>query len=255
MGGYFSSWYKRLKKVYIPLLITCVLAMLLYIFLPVKFSIEESELIGFPKDIWYLHNFKPEYFKTLMHHLFGWKDWYVFCIMIFYSLFYLSQSMTRSNPSSQSFVLWLMLVVYFVLAYFYFGKPEAHWYRYCWAFFLGHVHGKMVQSGKTNKWDFLMLAGLLTTIVFESIFMILSYIVAVVIIIICSIINRRHYIDSRVLAFMGGISYFFYLSHVRIGYTIMAYSDVNSVFLWVAITIITSFGLKTAYDHFLLNNK
>ena len=251
-GGHLSSWYNRIKKVYFPLLITCVIAMLLYTILPVKFSLEESEIVGFPKDIWYMHNFKPDYLKILAPHLFGWKDWYVFCIMIFYSFFYLSQSLTRSNPANQTWVLWLMMVVYFIFAYFYFGKAEAHWYRYCWAFFLGHVHGKTVQCGKVNKWDVLMLVGLLVTIIVESRFMILSYITAVLIIIVCSLINKKYYINSCLLAFMGGISYFFYLSHERLGYTAMAYTEINSVILWVVITIIISFALKATYDCLLL---
>ncbi len=78
--------------------------MLIYAMLPVKFSLEESEILSIPKDIWYLHNFKPYYLKALASHLLGWKDWYVFCIMIFYSFFYLSQSLTRSNSANQTWV-------------------------------------------------------------------------------------------------------------------------------------------------------
>ena len=242
-GSYLSSWYKRLKKVYIPLLFTCVIAMILYTILPVKYSLEESEVLNIPQDIWYLHHFTPAYLKTLVPHLFGWKDWYVFCIMIFYSFFYLSKSLTRSNPSNQTWVLWILMVAYFIMAYYYFGKLEAHWYRFCWIFFGGHVHGKMVQSGRINKWDLLMLVGLTTTIAVESKYMIISYIIAVVIIAICSLLNRKYIVNSRVLVFMGTISYFFYLSHIRIGYTLMSYINVYSILLWLLITVAISFGL------------
>lgn len=245
--GYLSIWYKRIKKVYIPLLITCVIAMLLYSVLPERYSIEESELLGFPKDIWYMHNFNTAYLKTLIPHLFGWKDWYVFCIMIFYSLFYLSQSMTRSNPINQTWVLCLMMIAYFVFAYFCFGKAEAHWYRYCWAFFFGHIHAKMVQSGKMSRWDILMQVILLSMILLENRYLIFSYIVALVIIVVCSILNKKYIINSRSLAFMGGISYFFYLSHMRIGYALMDYTDVCSVLLWVAITVSVSWLLLKLY--------
>ncbi len=225
------------------MLLTCVIAMLLYAVLPLKFSMDESEILSVPKEIWYMHNFKPEYLKTLLSHLLGWKDWYVFCIMIFYSLFYLSQSLTRNNPENQTWVLWLMMISYFVFAYFYFGELEAHWYRFCWIFFGGHIHGKMVQSGRASKWDLLLLIGLSTTIAIESKYMILSYVIAVVIIVICSLINRRFVVNSRVLAFMGAISYFFYLSHIRIGYTLLSYINVYSILVWIFITIVISFGL------------
>lgn len=242
-GAYLSIWYQRIKKVYIPLLLTCVIAMLLYAVLPLKFSMDESEILSVPKDIWYFHNFSPEYLITLIPHFLGWKDWYVFCIMIFYSLFYLSQSLTRNNPENQTWVLWLMMISYFVFAYFYFGELEAHWYRFCWIFFGGHIHGKMVQSGRASKWDLLLLIGLSTTIAIESKYMILSYVIAVVIIVICSLINRRFVVNSRVLAFMGAISYFFYLSHIRIGYTLLSYINVYSILVWIFITIVISFGL------------
>ena len=229
------------------MLLTCVVAMVLYAVLPVRFSLEESEMLSVPKDIWYLHNFSPEYLKTLLPHLFGWKDWYVFCILIFYSFFYLSQSLTRSNPANQTWVLWLMMVAYFVFAYFYFGKAEAHWYRYCWAFFLGHVHGKMVQNGKTNKWDILMLVGLLATIVLESRYMVISYFIAMLVVVVCAILNKSLTMNSSLLAFMGSISYFFYLSHGRISGTIMVYSGLYSVIFWVSLTIVFSYLLRKVH--------
>lgn len=233
-----------MKKVYLPLLLVCVIAMVLYAILPTKFTLEESESLQVSKDIWYLHNFSPEYFGTLIYHILGWKDWYVFCIIIFYSFFYLSQYLSRKNPQNQTWILWLMFIAYYVFAYWYFGQAEAHWYRYCWAFFLGHIHGKMVQSGKANRWDVIMLAVLLSTIFLESRFMKLSYAAAIIIVIGCVLLNKRYAINSKSLAFMGSISYFFYLSHGRISGTIMAYSEIYSVTFWVFLTILFSFLLQ-----------
>lgn len=247
-GGYLTTWYKRIKKVYIPMLLTCVVAMVLYAVLPVKFSLEESEMLSVPKDIWILHNFSPKYLKTLLPHLFGWKDWYVFCILIFYSIFYLSQSLTRSNPANQTWMLWLMMVAYFAFAYFFFGKAEAHWYRYCWVFFLGHVHGKMVLSSKVNKLDVIMLISLMVTVLFESRYMLISYFVAMLIILACILLNKRFTMNSRILAFMGGISYFFYLSHERICSLVMTYTNTYSVIMWTMTTIIISLFLSRFYN-------
>lgn len=240
---YLSIWFKRLKKVYIPLLLTCIIAFIIYAILPCKYSLEESELLSIPQDIWYLHHFSPDYLSSLLPHLFGWKDWYVFCIMIFYTLFYLSLSLTRNNPSNQTWVLWILMTVYFIVAYYYFGKLEAHWYRFCWIFLGGHVHGKMVQCGKFDKCDLLLFLSLTSTIAFESKYMILSYVVAVAIIAMCSFINRKYIVNSRVLMFIGTISYFFYLSHIRIGYTLMSYINVYSIIIWLLVTVVVSFIL------------
>lgn len=247
-GGYLTIWYKRIKKVYIPLLLVCFISMALYVVLPVKFSIEESETLQVSKDIIYIHNFSPNYLKILFVHLFGWNDWYVLCIMIFYSLYYLSLSLTKNNPSTQTFALWLMMVAYFIFAFIYFGKAEAHWYRYCWTFFLGHVHGKVVQIGKTNRWDLSMLLVLFGTILFEALYMKLSYFMAIFIIVLCSIINKKYLMHSSLLAFMGGISYFFYLSHERIGYLLISYINCHSVIAWVALCILISMVLKKMYS-------
>ena len=224
--------------------------MFFYALLPVKFTVEESLMLSVPKDIWYIHHLSQDFWGILVPHLFGWKDWYVFCIMIFYTLFYLSLSITRKQPENQTWVLWIMMIVYFVFAYFFFGKPEAHWYRYCWAFFIGHIHAKMVKMGKTNYWDLTMLAVLLATILLESMFMILSYIIAVIIIAICSLLSKRFTMNSKVMAFMGGISYFFYLSHGRISGVLMPYSGCYSVFLWVVSTIAVSYLLLRFYSLF-----
>lgn len=240
-------WFKRIKKVYIPLLFTCVMAILIYAILPEFSSIEIAEQLRIPKDIALLHHLSVDNVIIIVTHALGWRDWYVFCIMIFYSIFYLSLYLTKNNPQYQTVLLWLMMVVYFVLAYLYFGPQEAHWYRYCWAFFLGHIHAKMVKNDSVNKWDLMLLGILSIQIIIESIYMIASYMTAVVILIVCSIINKKYYMNSPVLAFMGGVSFFFYLSHIRIGYTLMAYINFYSVIFWVLLTVAISFGLSKAY--------
>lgn len=72
----------------------------------------------------------------------------------------------------------------------------------------------------------------------------LSYAAAIIIVIGCVLLNKRYAINSKSLAFMGSISYFFYLSHGRISGTIMAYSEIYSVTFWVFLTILFSFLLQ-----------
>ena len=232
-GGISNICIKRLKKVYFPLLVTCIVTMLIYATLPIKFSSEEIALLRIPKDIELLHDFTPANLFILLPHLFGWRDWYVCCIIIFYLMFYLSQYLSLDKSINQTWLLWLMFIGYFVLAYFYFGPSEAHWYRYCWAFFLGHVHAKVVKTNKIERGDIIMLALLLSTMIIESRFMIISYLMAIIILTVCIEINRKYEMDSRILAYMGSISFFFYLSHIRIGYIFVSYLNFYSVIFWI----------------------
>lgn len=248
LGAFLPIWFKRMKKVYIPLLLTCVVAIVVYIILPDRFSMNELESMGMPKDIWYLHHYNQEYISALLPRVFGWKDWYVFCIMIFYSFYYLSKFLTRRKTRYQTLALWLMFVIYYICAYLYFGPPEAHWYRYCWAFFLGHIYAKMVQSNVVSKWDLVMFTVLFATILMELLTMITSYFIAILILIISAKLNKKYIMNSKPLAFMGGISYFFYLSHGRIGYFFIVYSGLYSVILWVIVTIVISLILSKVYE-------
>ena len=248
-------WFKRIKKVYLPLFLSCVAAFLIYALLPEKFNPEEAANLRISQDINYIHHFSLSSLKVFIPHLLGWKDWYVFCIMIFYSLFYISQLLTHNKPANHTWLLWLMMLVYFVLAYCFIGLTEAHWYRYCWAFFYGHVYGKIVKSQVVNRWDLLMLLIMLGTTLLESWFLILSYFMAFLLLYVSARINRSYYMESRVLAFMGCISYFFYLTHIRIGYTFISYLEIHSVLLWVMITVIISWCLTYLYNYMIKPKK
>lgn len=52
---------------------------------------------------------------------------------------------------------------------------------------------------------------------------------------------------GKVMLWLGAISYFFYLAHVRIGYTLVSYSTIDSICLWAGITTLLSWGLYTVY--------
>ena len=251
-SGDVSSWIKRMKKVYLPLFYTCVLSLLLYCFLPdmVTKADIDSTSPGFVENIYMIHNFSIDYLWVLCSRALGWKDWFVFCIMVFYSLFYLSLGLSKNRTQVQTRALWLMLVGYFLLAYLYFGPKEAHWYRYCWAFFFGHINAKMVQ-GVGGKMDLIMFIALSLTIFIEPSDMILSYVIAISILFIVTRINLKYTMESRSLAFMGAISYFFYLSHIRISYTLLSFMNIYNMFFWIVLTVIVSYGLKISYSYIL----
>ncbi len=251
--GIIQSWLKRIKKVYLPLLLTCVVAVLLYCIIPSSFSISDSETLMLTKDIYYIHHYNSAYLIGIILHMIGWCDWYVLCIILFYSFFYLSLKLTQTRSNKQTVVLWVFMLVYFFFAYFFFGSKEAHFYRYCWIFFLGHVHGKIVLTKELKKQDMLLLLLLGLTAFTTGWEMLINYVIGIILIAVCIMINRKYIIDSRFLTFMGGISYFFYLSHIRIGYVLMSYTPFFSALLWTVITIMAAAGLKLGYDKLRLN--
>lgn len=90
-----SQWWKRCKKIYLPLLITVVVAFAMYAFLPESFSIEEAKRLWKPEDIHFLHHLQWTDTWTLLSSLFWNYDWYVRCILIFYTIYYVSNYVSK----------------------------------------------------------------------------------------------------------------------------------------------------------------
>ena len=248
----FAVLIKRLKKVYLPLLFVAIITMMTYILLPDRYSLEDLSKI-WASDLYYIHHCSYHDIPHLILSALGWPDWYVFCIMIFYSLFYLSKYVSQKIAISQTIVLWYLFIAYFIIAYFYFGPPEAHWYRFCWVFFGAHLHAIWKDLSISVKKVYSMLFVVIAlTMIIESKWMIISYMIAVIGITLFTFLNRRFTIQSPILAFLASISYFFYLSHIRIGYQLMTYTNIESVLFWVILTCAISFILKKAYSKFVI---
>lgn len=194
--------------------------------------------------------------KSLVINTLGLSDWYVICILIFYSLFYLANYLSAKLRLNVTAVLSIFMLLYFAIAYSNMGMENAHWFRYPWVFVLGHI----IAKGKNNKmWANIFIMGLFTlTLLFlchvnkVETRMCACYAVALLGLIGFSCINRHYHYNGNVLLFIGGISYFFYLSHVRIAYALMNYCGCNSIVLWIATTILISCGLKHLYNRFPL---
>jgi peptidoglycan/LPS O-acetylase OafA/YrhL len=243
-----EQWFKRIKKIYLPLLIVCLCTTLLYAILPEKFSKEELDAFMLSTDIYSLHHISGENIWQIILHSIGWRDWYVCCILLFYSFFYLSQSLNKKIHISQTYLLFIFLVLYYVWAYFYFGPPQAHWYRYCWVFFGGHLHARWKMLEKRERQVSLALfAVLATTALTQGSHMYLSYFIAVFLLIMVMLYNRKYTSEGRVLMFLGGISYFYYLCHLRIGYYTLVYIGSMSIILWLLISTIVAYLLNMLY--------
>lgn len=237
-----AQWLKRIKKIYLPLLVVCVTTTILYFLLPEKYSVEECERLWLSSDIHDLHHLNISVLPTIVIHTIGWRDWYVCCILLFYTFFYFSQFLEEKTNINQTYILWTFMLIYFIWAYFYFGPPQAHWYRYCWVFFGGHCHARWANwSMKYKIINCVLFFLLASSLLVQEMTMLIVYFLAFIGLLVAIIFNGKYTIDNKILACMGSISYIFYLSHIRIGYHILTYVGVNSILLWVSITLLSSY--------------
>lgn len=222
----FKVWWNRVKKIYMPLLLTCICATILGL----AFNFDLTNPI------------------QLIKSTFGLFDWYVFCILIFYSLFYISLFISNKVKINQTAILTFLLIIYFLIAYRCFGAENAHWYRFPWAFLLGHV----IAMNKMNKSKFnfiCLLTLLLCFFSLQDILILSCSLLAVLSLGIFSYINRKYEFEGKALVFLGGISYFFYLAHIRIAYELLCQIGVKSILLWIFITILISYFLSFVYQY------
>lgn len=244
------DWWKRVKKIYTPLLIVCLCAFVICIFLPNKGL--EKTWSNFNENVHMMHPFEVCYIKPLLRSAFGLFDWYVSCILIFYSIFYLTLYISRKADVNHTILLALGLLLYNVIALKVFGWEQAHYFRFPWIFMLGHLVAVYKKNPKVV--NILTICAFIPTIIIHDKVMVACFVLAVIGLLFFAAISRRYYLGGKVLLFLGSISYFFYLSHTRIGYTLLAYTGIKSMLLWITITIIVSYLLMKFYN-FLLKSK
>lgn len=134
-----QDWFARVRKIYLPLLVTCVLMIVVYSLLPDTMSISEAKSFHVSTIIHELHNIGSSNFSKVLLAGIGWGDWYVTCILMFYTIFYMSVFVCNKINVNQTIILSILMLVYFVWTYNYYGAPAAHYYRYPWVFMLGHI--------------------------------------------------------------------------------------------------------------------
>lgn len=240
----FREWWNRLLKVYLPLLFTSVIAIMIYALLPVKYNPSTAKALWIVDEIAAIHDGR---FCDWIPSLFGWLDWYVFCIMIFYSLFYLSYYLMKRTGWNQTLILSAMMVLYFVWAYKIFGPLAAQWYRFIWAFLLGHIIAR--QKSEDKSYMLLLFLPFVGLIFLEGKVMIADYLLAVYGLLLVSVLNRWYEVKGGApILFLGSISYFYYLCHVRIGYQLMTYMGINDLLFWTLLTVGIAWLLKFGYD-------
>lgn len=241
IGG---SWWKRVKKIYLPLFVVCVSAIIVCATLP-DIGLENT-WAGFNKNVHMLHNFNVCYIKPLIMNALGLLDWYVSCILIFYTIFYLTIYLSKKFKVNHTILLCVGMLTYNVIAFYVFGWEQAHYFRFPWIFMLGHLVAVYKRNSKAV--NILTMCAFIPSILIHGKVMTACFGLAVIGILLFAAISRRYYLGGKLLLFVGSISYFFYLSHTRIGYTLLAYTGIKSMLLWITITIIISYLLMKFYN-------
>lgn len=229
------DWFARVSKIYLPLLVTCVLMIAVFALLPDIFSPSEAKSFHVSSILHELHNIDSSNITKVLLAGIGWGDWYVTCILMFYTIFYISVFVCNKISVNQTIILSILMLVYFVWAYNYYGAPAAHYYRYPWVFMLGHIVAMWNKNPK--KLSIIIMSIFMLTEIPCGLYYHIFSIMALSILLLLAFINTRYEMKSTYLLFMGGISYYYYLCHERIVRTIIAYTGIKSLLLWALVTI------------------
>lgn len=240
-------WISRLRKLYFPLSFVCLIAAVMYLLLP--------ELPLGVISSWYdiMHHISANNIWAIIYQTLGLSDWYVVCIIYFVSLFYLAIYIAKKTGYNLSLILGTLLLCYIGVAYWFYGLPQAHYYRYPWAFMLGHLVAS--HNRNSHKVNVVLLIVFFLTWGLLDKFSILSYLIAILVLAGFGFISNRYEFKGKVLSYLGGLSYFFYLSHERVGWPLIILSGIEhkSMILWVVLTLLCSIVLQKAYNLILQN--
>lgn len=162
--------------------------------------------------------------------LLGGGDWYVCCILMFYTIFYVVGFISEKCYKNQTILLGMAFVLYWFWAHWYFGPEKGHYYRFVWTFMFGHA------VAKRTKLSWAVAAILMIPALKEGTIAIVDFSLGVIALYVLSYLNSKFVMNGKIILWLGMISYFFYLSHVRIGYTLLTYVGVDSILLWILIT-------------------
>jgi len=240
----------RLQKVYLPLLFVSILTIVLYLILP-AFDEDYSIRYTIPRLYHVMHNISKQYYVDILYGGLGIIDWYVMCIMMFYVIFYIARFLSRSfapslNDQGETIFLLGLLFVYYILAFHIAGAENAHYYRLTWAFLFGHLLAKYKSISRTLL--IICIVCGFATFCFEHYTIIFSFIVAIICLYVCVILNRTKTYSKGVLLSLGVISYFFYLSHERMSWVLINLFGCHDVIIWILATILVSVLCKRLYD-------
>ena len=236
---------KRILKVYLPLIFVCLVALIIYTLYPFQIPFNDIEEYKLPIEVFLINNFNNENIFSLIKFSLGWIDWFIYCIICFYILFYTAQNTAIILKIHPSIILSIFLLIYYILSYNILGQEHAHYYRITWAFLLGNIvacHNEL-----TKKTISIILLIFFHTILNENIYQQLSFLIAGIFIVLIFRINKNYTIKGNILLLLGNISFFYYLCHIRITYVLMYYTKIDSVLIWTLFNIVIAYVMNKLY--------
>ncbi|PWJ55900.1 MULTISPECIES: acyltransferase [unclassified Fibrobacter] len=237
----------RNLKVFLPMIATFCISLILYVILPIKFNNQEISFYHIPDEAVLIKRFCITDIPYILLGSIRWY-WYVWCIIIFYTIYYTSIYISTHIFSGKkaSWTLLFLLVLYYIAAFNILGQSLAHYYRLTWAFFLGHIFAQWRNLPICPKWAMILIS--LSSFIFENSHMIISFVLAVASLALCSAINKHFDFKGKHLLFLGSISYFYYLCHRRISWIILCYLGIHDVLCWTVFSIVTAWLIYIVYN-------
>lgn len=238
---------KRCGKVFLPMFYVLMFSFVLYAVLPSKNGIDCIGDTVIPEELFMFTGEKSWDLSVLLNSPFEWY-WYIWCILIFYCLFYISDYLSQKFGVLSTYFLLAFLTIYYILAFLILGPDLAHYYRLTWAFLFGHLFARWNALPTISKLLCLMVG--LASFAQEGKLMILSFLLSVVGIYVCCLANKRYAINDKCkpLLTLGSISYFFYLIHRRVTWVLCCYVSVYDLCFWILVTTIISYLFYKLYS-------
>lgn len=242
--NHFITGAIRISKVFLPMLFVFVVSLLLYAILPYPYTEETVRALAIPAEIGMIPNDIAGNIVFIGGGIIRWY-WYPWCAIMLYVCYYVADYISSKFQLNKSWTLLFVLALYYIGAFMILGPSLAHYYRLVWAFFFGHLFVRWVAQPKWQTYTMALIA--LSTFAFEGKFMILSFIIAIAVILISSKLNKQYEFQGKWLINLGVLSYFYYLCHRRIVWPVMCEFDCHDVLVWSLISLIVAFVLHAIY--------
>ena len=245
---------RRIWKVLKPCLIIYAITFLAYYyFFPFQISQEDiahNHLNPFIADI-SAHNIS---LGLIVDWFFVKMDWYVYTTLVMYLFFFLTTIVYKGNDETafrkRIYLLIGITAVYYIICCPIYTHNLAHYYRNLWAFVLGVVFGYKPDILKGNKFWGIIFVVLLTLFNWfrEGYLYAGAALIALGVLLLIGMTNKRYDINSGFLLFIGGISYYLYLCH-RMFYNVLWATDMLNFPLFVILSVVFAVGYKYITDY------
>ena len=136
--NHISSICERCYKVLAPCIFIYITSLVLYLFMPGSLETIYQKTYAIPQELFMFKGQTPFDLTLLISAPFKWY-WFVWCILVYYLIFYASDYFSQKYKKSSTYFLIGLLTLYYLVAFYVLGPTLAHYYRLTWAFLLGHL--------------------------------------------------------------------------------------------------------------------